>query len=105
MAQSECNRIFTTLDCDLIEEGFHCKHVALSAQCPQRRCTHWHRQQAVAFDFPRRKLVKRNGVAVAATAIRLWRVGRDHAWERVFELEACEECRLRKASGSRDMAV
>ena len=105
MTQPERDRILAALGGDLIEEGFDRKHVALRTQRSQRRGADRHRRQAMAFDRHDGKVIERNRVAVAAAAIGLRRIGRDHARKGIGQLESRQQRRLRRAPRPRRVTV
>src|SRR5262245_13051241 len=94
MTQSEGDRILATLGGDFIKKGLDREHVALRAERAQRRRADRHREQAVAFDRPGRKIIERNGIAIATAAVGLRRIGRDRAREWISNLGSCEQRRL-----------
>ena len=56
----EVAQILRALDGKFIEQGFDRKHIALSAECPQRRGADRHGRQAMAFDVPGWKIIERD---------------------------------------------
>src|SRR5438093_7368247 len=73
VTQPESDRILTAFGGDFIEDGFNRKHIALPTKRPQRRSADRHGRQTMALDPPGWKIIQRDRIAIAATAIGLRR--------------------------------
>ena len=85
----------------------HRERIRSRTRCPARRafaarrCGSAWSVRRCAFDLPRRKIIKRDRIAVGAAAIGLRRIGRDDARERIGEFGRREQGRLRSARPGR----
>jgi len=105
VAQPERDLIFAAPGRDLVEKRFDREYIALPSQCAQRGCANGHRRQAMAFDTPCWKIIKRDRIAVRAAAIGLWWIARNHARKRICQFVAGEQSRLRRASRAGGVAI
>src|SRR3984957_400175 len=105
MAQAKRDRVFAAFGSELIEKGLDRKDVALRAECSERGGTDRHGGETMRLAMPRRKIIKRNRVAVGTAAGARRRIDGDGARKGRREFGCRPQCREIGGGGPRGVGV